>query len=62
MVRLYQTVLYATGRYADTGGLALENAGVVVGKNGKIPVIDSAPAAPSSPRSQVLQRSGGGPP
>nr|BAO53981.1 NADPH-dependent thioredoxin reductase [Euglena gracilis] len=45
-VDTYQTVLYATGRYADTGGLALENAGVVVGKNGKIPVINEVTNVP----------------
>jgi len=33
----FDTVLVATGRYADTVGLNLEAAGVATGKNGKIP-------------------------
>eukprot|EP01138_Halocafeteria_seosinensis_P012862 gb/GECG01013139.1/.p1 GENE.gb/GECG01013139.1/~~gb/GECG01013139.1/.p1 ORF type:complete len:618 (+),score=95.37 gb/GECG01013139.1/:1-1854(+) len=35
---VFDTVLAATGRYADTKGLDLQNAGVQVAKNGKIPV------------------------
>jgi len=34
----YDTVMFATGRYADTAGLNLEAAGVVTAKNGKFDV------------------------
>jgi thioredoxin reductase (NADPH) len=37
---VFDTVLYATGRNADTGGLALENAGVVAESNGKFVASD----------------------
>jgi len=36
----YDTVLYATGRYADTGGLQLEKAGVVTDGRGKFETTD----------------------
>lgn len=37
----YDTVLFAIGRYAVTGGIALENAGVIAESNGKFKVKDN---------------------
>lgn len=37
---VFDTVLYATGRNADTGGLQLEKAGVVAESNGKFTAVD----------------------
>ena len=36
----YDTVLFAIGRYAVTGGINLEAAGVVAEKNGKIKAVN----------------------
>lgn len=44
---LFDTVLYATGRYADTGGLNLEAAGVVAAKNGKFECVNEATNVPN---------------
>ena len=38
--RVYDAVIYATGRVPNTAGLGLENAGVKLGKGGKIEVDD----------------------
>jgi len=42
----FKTVLYATGRDADTSGLALDKAGVTVGRSGKIPVVNETTNVP----------------
>lgn len=43
---VFDTVLYATGRYADTAGLNLEAAGVVADKKGKFKTINEATNVP----------------
>lgn len=46
-VETYTTVLYATGRTADTAGLCLEKAGVIANKNGKINVTNEVTNVPN---------------
>lgn len=43
---VYDTVLFATGRYADTAGLNLDNAGVVTAQNGKFDTVQEATNVP----------------
>jgi len=43
---VYDTVLFATGRYADTAGLNLEAAGVVTARNGKFDTVQEATNVP----------------